>query len=120
GKLRGEVPPMSATVWAYPIVGALAALPAALVLWVAAGTLPMDIAAILAIAVSLVVTGALHEDGLADFCDGLGGRTREERLAIMRDSRTGSYGVLALILSIGLRATAVAGMPDAGTGALAL
>jgi adenosylcobinamide-GDP ribazoletransferase len=120
GKLRGEVPPMSATVWAYPIVGALAALPAALVLWVAAGTLPMDIAAILAIAVSLVVTGALHEDGLADFCDGLGGRTREERLAIMRDSRTGSYGVLALILSIGLRATALAGMPDAGTGALAL
>lgn len=120
GKLRGEIPPMAVSVWAFPLVGALASLPAAIVFWVSAERLPMGVAALLAILVGLLVTGALHEDGLADFCDGLGGRTRERRLEIMRDSRIGSYGVLALILSIGLRATALASVPDAMTGALAL
>ena len=62
------------------------------------------IAAILAVTMQILMTGALHEDGLADVCDGFGGgRTRDEKLAIMRDSRLGTYGALGLILSLGLR-----------------
>ncbi|WP_338320010.1 adenosylcobinamide-GDP ribazoletransferase, partial [Bradyrhizobium ottawaense] len=57
--------------------------------------------------------GALHEDGLADTADGLGGgRTRERKLEIMRDSRIGTYGVCALILSFGLRWSALAAIAD--------
>ena len=56
-----------------------------------------------------LLTGALHEDGLADTADGFGGgRDREQKLAIMRDSRLGTFGVLALVLSVGLRAAALA------------
>jgi adenosylcobinamide-GDP ribazoletransferase len=55
----------------------------------------------------------LHEDGLADAADGLGGgRDRDEKLAIMRDSRHGTFGILALVLSVGLRAAALAGIGD--------
>jgi adenosylcobinamide-GDP ribazoletransferase len=62
-----------------------------------------------------LATGALHEDGLADSADGLwGGGTRERRLEIMRDSRIGSYGALALILSVLLRWSALAALLDAG------
>jgi adenosylcobinamide-GDP ribazoletransferase len=66
-------------------------------------------AALLAVAATALLTGALHEDGLADFADGCGGgRDREQRLAIMRDSRIGTYGVLALGLTTALRAAALA------------
>ena len=55
----------------------------------------------------------MHEDGLADTADGFGGgKTRDEKLAIMRDSRQGSYGIIALIVTIGLRAVALTAMPD--------
>ena len=55
----------------------------------------------MALAAGVIVTGALHEDGLADSADGLwGGWTRERRLEIMKDSRIGTYGVLALALSL--------------------
>lgn len=68
--------------------------------------------ALLAIAFGLLLTGALHEDGLADCADGFGGgRGKEGKLAIMRDSRIGAYGTLALILSVGLRASALVGLP---------
>jgi adenosylcobinamide-GDP ribazoletransferase len=70
------------------------------------------IAALLAVAASIVVTGALHEDGLADTADGFGGgSSMERRLAIMKDSRIGAYGVLALGFGIALRVTALAEMP---------
>jgi adenosylcobinamide-GDP ribazoletransferase len=69
---------------------------------------PPVLAALLAVATAVFVTGALHEDGLADMADGLGGGTPEKRLAIMRDARVGTYGVLALILSVGLRVGAIA------------
>jgi adenosylcobinamide-GDP ribazoletransferase len=60
------------------------------------------------------LTGAFHEDGLADTADGFGGgRDREAKLAIMRDSRHGSFGILALVFSIGLRAAALATIGDA-------
>ena len=69
------------------------------VLWLTAQLLPLSTAWILAIAARLLLTGCLHEDGLADFFDGFGGgRTRERTLAIMKDSRIGSYGVIGLVL----------------------
>ncbi|MFK7791774.1 MAG: adenosylcobinamide-GDP ribazoletransferase [Devosiaceae bacterium] len=79
--------------------------------------------ALLAVATMIMVTGALHEDGLADCADGIGGgRTVERKLEIMRDSAIGTYGVLALILSVGLRAAALASIamfsPLAGLTAL--
>ena len=67
------------------------------------------------------MTGALHEDGLADVCDGFGGgRTREEKLEIMRDSRLGTYGAIGLILSLALRIAAIAHLADPMTVAPAL
>ncbi|MFI4988767.1 MAG: adenosylcobinamide-GDP ribazoletransferase [Alphaproteobacteria bacterium] len=66
------------------------------------------LAALLALGLAIAATGGLHEDGLADCADALAGGTAAARLAIMRDSRIGSYGVLALILSVGLRAGALA------------
>lgn len=65
--------------------------------------MPSAVAALLAIASRLLLTGALHEDGLADFCDGFGGgSTRERTLSIMKDSHIGTYGVLGLIICLGL------------------
>jgi adenosylcobinamide-GDP ribazoletransferase len=66
--------------------------------------MPPAIAALLACGAGLLMTGALHEDGLADVADGFGGgKNMQERLAIMRDSRIGSYGTLALLILLGLR-----------------
>lgn len=88
--------------WAYPIAGLVAAFCAALAgaiaLWLG---VPVNIAAIIVIAVQVVVTGAMHEDGLADVADGFwGGWTVERRLEIMKDSHIGTYGVLALGFSL--------------------
>lgn len=90
----------AASAWAWPIVGAtLGALGAGLasaLLWV--GATP-GVAAALVLAFGAMLTGGLHEDGLSDTADGLyGGWTRERRLEIMKDSRVGSFGVLALVL----------------------
>lgn len=95
---------------AFPLVGVLVGLATGLVLLIAnALGLPPLAAALLAVAAGILLTGALHEDGLADSFDGLaGGRTVERRLEIMRDSRIGTYGVLALIVSVGLRAALLA------------
>lgn len=66
----------------------------------------------LAVLVYLVlITGCLHEDGLADVADSMGGWTREHRLAILRDHRIGSYGATALVLSLLSRAVLLAGLP---------
>ncbi len=68
------------------------------VLWLSAQVLPLLPACVLAVAARLLLTGALHEDGLADFFDGFGGgHDRESRLRIMKDSHIGSYGVIGLI-----------------------
>ena len=78
-------------------------------------------AAVLAVFASIVLTGALHEDGLADTADGLiGGRDREQRLAIMHDSRHGTFGVIALVLSVLLRTTALAVIGEGVHSGLAL
>ncbi|GGD40529.1 adenosylcobinamide-GDP ribazoletransferase [Sinisalibacter lacisalsi] len=102
--------------WAWPLAGVAVALLAGLAGWGALTLgLPVALAAGLILATQVAATGALHEDGLADSADGLwGGQTRARRLEIMKDSRIGSYGVLALILSIGLRWSALAAILDAG------
>lgn len=98
--------------WLMPLVGLIAALPAALVGLAALFLrLPAPIAAFLALAAGVATTGALHEDGLADVADGFGGgRTVAQKLEIMKDSRVGSYGVVALVLALGLRAAALAAL----------
>lgn len=103
-------PSIGAAAWAFPLVGALVGGVSAAVLFaaMAVGIAP-GMAAGIALAAGILVTGGLHEDGLADVADGFGGgRDRARKLEIMRDSRIGSYGGLALILSLGLRWQAIA------------
>jgi len=98
--------------WAFPVAGVVVGLIGAVVYLLAhrAG-LPSWPAAALAVAATMAVTGCLHEDGLADTTDGFGGgRIREAKLGIMRDSRIGAYGVCALTLSILLRVSALASL----------
>lgn len=83
----------------WPITGWLTGGILAGTLWLLSQILPIEIAWIGAIIARLLVTGCLHEDGLADFCDGFGGGTTRERiLAIMKDSYIGTYGVAGLII----------------------
>jgi adenosylcobinamide-GDP ribazoletransferase len=100
----------------FPIVGAIVGIIAAAVLWVGSWfTFPSAIWALLALLTMTLVTGALHEDGLADTFDGLGGGlTREQKLSIMRDSQIGSYGVMALLFSFGLRWAALTEITEQG------
>ncbi len=95
----------------FPVVGACVGAVCGAVLWGAAQLWSPAIAALLALAVGAVITGAFHEDGLADSFDALGGAvSRERALEIMKDSRIGSYGALALILVTGLRWAALTAM----------
>ncbi|WP_150525083.1 adenosylcobinamide-GDP ribazoletransferase [Roseibium sediminis] len=95
---------------AAPLAGAFVALPAA-ALGLALGYTafpPLGIA-LLVVALLAIVTGALHEDGLADIADGFfGGHTPERRLDIMKDSRIGAFGTIALVLALGLKAVLIA------------
>ena len=90
-----------------PLVGVFIGLVSAVVLLVASlvwrGALP----AVLAIAAGMALTGALHEDGFADFFDSMGGATREVRLTIMKDSRLGTYGALALGIGLAIKVLAL-------------
>lgn len=103
------------TQWAAPLAGAVVGLGVGGALWLALlPGLPVQLAAAFAIAAGVALTGALHEDGLADTADGFGGgRTRDDKLAIMRDSRIGSYGVLAIGLSLLARWAALAALAEA-------
>ncbi|WP_069109399.1 adenosylcobinamide-GDP ribazoletransferase [Jiangella alba] len=98
----------------FPLVGVVVGGAGLGVWWVADGLAGPLVGAVAAVLVTVIVTGALHEDGLADTADGLwGGATRERRLEIMRDSRLGTYGALALagdlLLRVALLATVGAG-----------
>lgn len=106
----------AAAAWTWPLVGlgvgALMALAGQAALLIG---LPPLAAAFLALGTGIAATGALHEDGLADCADGFwGGATREKRLEIMRDSRIGSYGMLALLVTLGLQAALLADLFAAG------
>jgi adenosylcobinamide-GDP ribazoletransferase len=84
----------------FGLAAMLVALPSVLILWVASlFDLPSLVCATLAVATHTIVTGALHEDALCDVADGFGGgKTREDKLRIMRDSQIGTYGASALML----------------------
>jgi len=103
-----------------PLVGIGIGLVSGLVLLIATELWNETIAAMLAVATSIALTGALHEDGFADTFDGFGGGfTVERRLAIMKDSRIGTYGALALGLNVALRIAALAALtPWQGVAAL--
>jgi adenosylcobinamide-GDP ribazoletransferase len=93
----------------FPLVGALVGAIGAAVLGLAGAVWPAWLAALLATAATVWATGAFHEDGLADTFDALGGAvSRERALAIMKDSRIGTYGAAALVLVLGLRVGALA------------
>ncbi len=88
----------------FPLVGIVVAAVSCSVLSAAALCLPFSVAVLLAMLASVMVTGAFHEDGLADSADGLfGGWTVQDRLRIMKDSRSGVFGVLALIFILGIK-----------------
>ena len=110
----GDGTSLARAAWTFPLVGALVGASGALVFWGAASAgLHPFVAAVLAVAATLLATGALHEDGLADMADGFGaGAARERKLEIMRDSRIGTYGVAALVISILLRAGAIASLVE--------
>jgi adenosylcobinamide-GDP ribazoletransferase len=102
------------SLWAFPLIGMLVGLLGGILVWGASylGLSPL-LGAILAVAAQVLITGGLHEDGLGDVADGLGGRTKEERFEIMRDSRIGTFGVLALTLTILLRIGLIAWLDGA-------
>ena len=95
----------------FPGVGLLVGGVGAAVLWAAAWAWPAVVAVLLSMAATVWLTGAFHEDGLADTCDGLGGAVgRERALSIMKDSRLGTYGAVGLLLVLALKAAALHGL----------
>ncbi|MGB0670514.1 MAG: adenosylcobinamide-GDP ribazoletransferase [Rhodospirillales bacterium] len=119
---RTAARPLFDGLWAFPLVGLVVGGLGGLTLWGAAflGWHPLA-SAFAALASQMILTGALHEDGLADCADGFGGAFgRDRKLAIMRDSSIGAFGVLALVCVTGLKAGLLAGLPGPGFAALSL
>lgn len=109
---EGHSGEMSRTPRAFPLAGAVIGAVSGLFLamLVSFGA-SANLAAFATVTLQVLLTGGLHEDGLADCADGLGGgATREKALEIMKDSRVGTYGVLALVLSVGIRVSAIAAL----------
>ena len=104
----------SRTTTYWPLVGAGIGAAIAATWFLAAQLWPPAVATGLALAAGVLLTGALHEDGFADTCDGLfGGRTRERALEIMRNSRLGAFGAVGLVLLLGLKWQTLAALPTA-------
>ncbi|WP_264813352.1 adenosylcobinamide-GDP ribazoletransferase, partial [Acetobacter oeni] len=103
---------LSRSVWLWPLIGAaIGTFTALLTTGGLCIGLPPFIAALCGVMGQLLLTGGLHEDGLADTADGLGGgSTMNKRLAIMRDSRIGTYGALALFTCVTLRTACIAAL----------
>jgi len=98
----------------FPLVGLLIGLINLLVWWIVSRRLPAGVSIGLMMAVSMLLTGAFHEDGFADACDALGGSGSKERvLAIMKDSRIGAFGAIGLFLMLGLKWTTLVALPSA-------
>jgi adenosylcobinamide-GDP ribazoletransferase len=96
----------------FPLVGLLVGALAALVYLGALRAFPPGVAVLLSMAATLLVTGAFHEDGLADCCDAFGGAyTREDVLRIMQDSRIGAFGAIALVIALALKWQTLAALP---------
>lgn len=118
-----DTPPtdLARAMWLFPVVGVgiggVGAIALALLAW---ANFPPAVAATLAIGITIWLTGALHEDGLADLADGFGGgRAREQKLEIMRDSRLGTYGVLSLAVITVAKIAALASIAAVDIGAAA-
>lgn len=100
-----------ATRW-YAFVGLAIGLALGALFWALSTILPQAVAALLTVAAAMLLTGALHEDGLADIADGVGGSAdRSRAMEIMRDSRIGTYGVLALGVALATKITALTLLP---------
>jgi adenosylcobinamide-GDP ribazoletransferase len=96
----------------FPLVGVLVGGLGALVYLAALRVFPPGVAVLLSMAVTLLVTGAFHEDGLADCCDAFGGAyTREDVLRIMHDSRIGAFGAIALVVALALKWQTLTALP---------
>ena len=96
----------------YPAAGILIGIAVAIIYWITSLALPPVVAALLSTGVGLLITGAFHEDGLADTFDGIGGAfDRQRALEIMKDSRIGTFGTLAMMIVIGTKVAALASMP---------
>lgn len=96
----------------FPAVGLLIGLLCASVFWLGSSLFNSLIGAVISTAFGIKLTGAFHEDGLADTCDGLGGGlTRKRTLTIMKDSRLGTYGTLGLVSALLLKITLLASLP---------
>lgn len=109
-KVSPDNPPdMNRSLWAYPLVGLLVGLVAALIFYVCVfASIPNSISIVLTLSSVIFITGAFHEDGLADTADGFGGGgDKQEKLDIMRDSCIGTYGALALISAFLLKVFAL-------------
>ena len=118
--LDGKLPPIRNAARHFGLIGALIGAITGAIWLLACTVLPPAAAAGLAVAAGLLLTGCLHEDGLADTFDALGTRaSRERTLEIFRDSRIGTYGAAALVVAIGLRWALLASLPP-WEGALAL
>ena len=112
---------LSASARYFPAVGVLVGTLAVTVWWLAGLVLPTTVSAGVMLAISLLVTGAFHEDGFADTCDGFGGgHTREQVLDIMKDSRIGAYGAIGICTMLGLKWSTVSAMPVAAVPLLVI
>lgn len=108
--------------WAFPLIGIGVGLAGGAVFTIASWLgLTVWLAALFAVAAQVWLTGALHEDALGDVADGFGGGgDRQAKLAIMRDSRVGTFGVIALVLAFAARIAALAALEEAGAVLAAL
>ena len=103
----------------FPLVGVLVGTIAAAVFWLSHQLWPLHVALVLSMAATVYLTGAFHEDGLADSVDGLGGGFERERvLEIMHDSRIGTFGAVALLLALLLKFETLAVLPPARIAAV--
>ena len=98
----------------FPCVGIITGCFGALVWWMAGLLLPAPLAVLLSMASTILLTGAFHEDGFADFCDGFGGGyTRAKILEIMKDSRIGTYGSIGLVMMLATKYLCLVNIPAA-------
>lgn len=95
-----------------PVVGWIVGVIAAMVFWLSSMVLPVNVAVLLSMGSSVLLTGAFHEDGFSDVCDGFGGGyTPEQTLTIMKDSRVGAYGVIGTFFILGLKWALLVAIP---------
>ena len=111
---EAERRPLADSAWAFSLVGCIVGTVGGLTAFLASD-LPSYTAALLAVAVMCALSGGLHEDGLADCADGLwSGATPQQRLAIMRDSKIGAFGVIAIVTVLSLKASAISSLLSVG------